>query len=73
MLKRLFKAVLSSILTFALSGLYTIVDGFFIGRDIGDLGLAAVNIAYPTVALVQVAGVGIGTGGVAWTTLHRGE
>ena len=51
MLKRFFKAVLPSMLAFAFSGLYTIVDGFFIGRNIGDLGLAAVNIAYPMAAL----------------------
>ena len=32
--------VLPSVLAFALSGLYTIVDGFFIGQSLGDLGLA---------------------------------
>lgn len=73
MLKRFFKAVLPSMLAFAFSGLYTIVDGFFIGRNIGDLGLAAVNIAYPMAALVQAAGTGIGMGGAVWITLHRGK
>ena len=27
----------------ALSGIYTIVDGFFVGNSIGDIGLSAVN------------------------------
>ena len=45
MLRRFIGAVLPSMLAFAFSGLYTIVDGFFIGRNIGDIGLAAVNIA----------------------------
>ena len=37
--------VLPSVLAFALSGLYTIVDGFFIGQSLGDLGLAAITLA----------------------------
>ncbi len=39
-------------------GVYTIVDGFFIGNSIGDLGLSAVNIAYPIVAVIQALGTG---------------
>ena len=57
MLRRFIGAVLPSMLAFAFSGLYTIVDGFFIGRNIGDIGLAAVNIAYPLAALVQAVGM----------------
>ena len=45
--------VLPSVLAFALSGLYTIVDGFFIGQSLGDLGLAAITLAYPAAALLQ--------------------
>ncbi len=42
-------------------GVYTIVDGFFIGNSIGDLGLSAVNIAYPIVAVIQALGTGMST------------
>ena len=37
-----------SVLAFALSGVYAIVDGFFVGHSMGDAGLSAINIAYPS-------------------------
>lgn len=55
-----FYYVIPSVLAFALSGVYAIVDGFFIGNSIGDAGLAAINIAYPVTALLQALGTGIG-------------
>lgn len=30
-----------------LGGLYTVVDGYFVGNTLGDKGLAAINIIYP--------------------------
>ena len=38
--KKFFSYVIPSILAFALSGVYTIVDGFFIGQSLGDTGSA---------------------------------
>ena len=59
--------VIPSVLAFALSGVYTIVDGFFVGRSMGDAGLSAINIAFPVVSLIQSLGTGIGMGGsVLW-------
>lgn len=58
-----FKFVIPSIIAFALSGIYAIVDGFFVGNTIGDVGLSAINIAYPIVAVLQAIGTGIGMGG----------
>lgn len=58
-----FKFVAPSIIAFALSGIYSIVDGFFVGNTIGDSGLSAINIAYPIVAVLQAIGTGIGMGG----------
>lgn len=59
--------VISSVLAFALSGVYAIVDGFFVGRSMGDAGLSAINIAFPVVSLMQSLGTGIGMGGaVLW-------
>ena len=66
-----FQYVIPSVLSFALSGVYAIVDGFFIGNSIGDLGLSAVNIAYPIVAVIQALGTGIGMGGAIY--LQGGE
>ena len=55
-----FKFVIPSIIAFALSGVYAIVDGYFVGNTIGDAGLSAINIAYPIVAVLQALGTGIG-------------
>ena len=41
--KAFFQAVLPSMLAFALSGVYAIVDGFFLGHAMGDHALAAVK------------------------------
>ena len=40
MTKTFFKYVIPSMLAFALSGIYAIVDGFFVGNSVGDQGLA---------------------------------
>lgn len=71
--KTFFKYVIPSVLSFALSGIYTIVDGFFIGNSIGDLGLSAVNIAYPIVAVIQAVGTGIGMGGAIYYSINKAE
>ncbi len=52
--KEFFSYVIPSVLAFALSGVYTIVDGFFIGQSLGDIGLAAITLGYPVSALVQM-------------------
>ena len=58
-----FQYVIPSVLSFALSGVYAIVDGFFVGNSIGDAGLSTINIAYPITAVLQSVGTGIGMGG----------
>ena len=68
-----FQYVIPSVLSFALSGVYTIVDGFFVGNSIGDLGLSAVNIAYPVVAVIQALGTGIGMGGAIYYSIYKAE
>ena len=59
--KEFFSYVIPSVLAFALSGVYTIVDGFFIGQSLGDMGLAAITLGYPVSALVGAVGTGIVT------------
>lgn len=71
--KTFFRYVMPSVLSFALSGVYTIVDGFFVGNSIGDLGLSAINIAYPIVAVIQALGTGIGMGGAICYSIKRAE
>lgn len=73
--KLFFSYVIPSVLAFALSGVYTIVDGFFIGQSLGDAGLTAITLAYPVSALVGAIGTGIGlAGAIRYTILHaQGE
>ena len=65
-----FQYVIPSVLSFALSGVYSIVDGFLIGNSIGDLGLSAINIAYPVVGVIQALGTGIGMGGAVYYSIY---
>lgn len=67
--------VIPSVLAFALSGVYTIVDGFFIGQKLGDIGLASITLGYPVSALVGAIGTGIGlSGAIRFTILNaQGE
>lgn len=65
--------VFPAVFAFALSGIYAIVDGFFVGRSIGDTGLSAINIAYPVTALIQAAGTGIGMGGAVMYSVRLAE
>ena len=59
------------LLAFALSGVYAIVDGFFVGQSVGDAGLSAINVAFPVVSLMQSLGTGIGMGGAVLWSVRR--
>ena len=73
--REFFSYVLPAVLAFALSGVYTIVDGFFIGQSLGDIGLASITLAYPVSALVGAIGTGLGlSGAIRFTILNaQGE
>lgn len=62
MLKKVIKEAFPTVLAFTMSGMYSIVDGIFVGKAAGDTGLAAINIAWPIPALITALGIGIGTG-----------
>ena len=68
-----FQYVIPSVLSFALSGVYAIVDGFFVGNSIGDMGLSAINMAYPITAVLQDVGTGIGMGGAVKYSILKAE
>ncbi len=55
--------VIPSMVSMLLAGFYSIVDGFFIGREMGDVGLSGVNIAWPVTSFLMALGTGIGVGG----------
>lgn len=66
--KIFFSYVIPYVLAFILSGVYNIVDGLFIGRSLGDIGLAAIALGFPIAAFIQAVGTGIGlSGGIHFT------
>ena len=72
MFKKYWKFIFPSTLSFLLSGIYSIVDGIFVGKAMGDPGLAAINIAWPLVALIISLGTGIGMGASVMISLNKG-
>ena len=56
-----------------LTGFFIIVDGFFIGRAMGDAGLAAINILWPLPAVILATGLGIGSGGGVLVAMALGR
>lgn len=68
-----FQFVIPSVMAFALSGVYTIADGFFVGNSLGDIGLASINLGYPISAFIQAVGTGVGLAGAIRFTILRGQ
>lgn len=71
--REFWKNVLPSMVAFAFTGIYAIVDGFFVGRNVGDAGLAAINVAFPLVALLQASGAGLGMAGAVQIAINKGK
>lgn len=71
--KEFLSYVLPSVLAFALSGVYTIVDGFFVGRSLGNAGIAAITLGYPLSAFIQAVGTGIGLAGAIRFTIFGAQ
>ncbi len=72
-LKHFFKFIIPSILAFTILGVYSVVDGFFIGNALGDAGVSAINIVFPAVALTFALGSSIGLGGAVIWSIESGR
>ena len=70
--KSFFKYVIPAVIGTLLGGLYTIVDGYFVGNTLGDVGLAAINIIYPVGSILFAIGSMIGMGGSVIMSIHIG-
>ena len=70
---KLSKYIIPSVISMVLVGSYTNIDGLFIGNITGDNGLAAINFAWPIVALITSVGTGIGVGGSVILSTLRGK
>ena len=73
LIPRYLKFVIPTMVTFTLTGIYSIVDGIFVGHAVGDAGLAGINVAYPLVCLILALGTGIGMGGGVISSIRRGR
>ena len=61
--EQFYRYVIPAMASQLLTGFFIIVDGFFIGQSIGDVGLASINILWPIAAVILATGLGIGSGG----------
>lgn len=64
---------LPSIVAMLVSSLYNIVDQFFIGRSVGELGNAATNISFPLSIMCVAIALLFGIGGASAFNLAMGK
>ena len=62
-----------SIISMLVTSLYNIVDQFFIGRTVGELGNAATNIAFPFTTMCIAVTLAFGIGGASGFNLNMGK
>ena len=72
-LRNMARDCIPTVFALCLTGMYSVVDGLFIGRAVGDEGLAAVNLAWPVPAVITALGIGIGIGGSVLYSRHLGR
>ena len=71
--KKLFRAVIPSILMMIFTSLYTIVDGVFISNMVGKTPFAGLNLIYPIISAIGAVGFMLGAGGSALVAKILGE
>jgi len=67
------KFALPSILSMMVGAIYNIVDQFFIGRSVGELGNAATNVSFPLSICCTAIALLLGLGGAAAFNISLGE
>ena len=71
--KLLLKFSLPAIVGLLVNALYNIVDSIFVGRGVGDLGLAGVTVCFPIVTIFIACIMLIGMGATALISIRLGE
>lgn len=64
---------LPSVLGMVMSSLYTVVDGIFVGRGVGEMALGAVNLVYPFIMLQIALTMFVAVGGANNYSLKLGR
>ncbi|MDU1347893.1 MATE family efflux transporter [Clostridium butanoliproducens] len=68
-----FKFVIPSIVGILVNSLYLIIDGIFIGRGVGEIALASINIIFPAACANMAVGSLFGTGAATLISIRLGE
>lgn len=71
-MKKFIKYALPSAFAMFVSSLYVVVDGMFVGRGVGDLALAAVNLVMPFTIMLFGMATMFAVGGGALVSKHLG-
>ena len=71
--KQLLRYALPSIIGMLIVGLQTIIDGLFVSRGVGALGLAAVNLSMPLISVMLSVAITIISGGIVIAGIAQGR
>ena len=71
--KKLFRFTLPSVIMAVFTSVYTIVDGLFVSRVVGDSAFAGMNLIFPVIMIVGAVGMMFGSGGSALISKTLGE
>lgn len=71
-MKSFYRYLIPSVLASVFMSAYAIIDGMFIGQKIGDVGLSAINIAWPITSFLQCIGTALGLSGGIYISTLRG-
>lgn len=71
--KLIWRFSIPAIISGLISAAYNIVDQIFIGQGIGDLGMAATNVAFPLVTISTALALLFGVGGASNFNLSMGR
>lgn len=71
--KLLWEFSLPAVTGMMVNALYNVVDSIFVGNGVGELGLAAVTIAFPIMIILMAFGMLVGIGATAQISLSIGK
>ncbi|MDZ4957334.1 MATE family efflux transporter, partial [Clostridium perfringens] len=71
--KHFFKYLIPSVTAMWIFSLYTMVDGIFVSRGVGETALAAVNIAMPFVNFIFAISMLFSTGASTIISIYLGK
>ncbi len=71
--KKLLKFTLPSVVMAVFTSIYSIVDGLFVSKVVGDSAFAGLNLIFPYIMILSAIGMMIGSGGSALIAKTLGE